>query len=61
MQRYIVWFRGNRDRTEMRIAAVNRFDAIQVFADHHGVKASSYIQAKLVAPAARMAARTNTQ
>ncbi len=48
MQRYLVWFRGNRERTEMRIAAVNRFDAIQVFADHHSVKASSYIQAKLM-------------
>jgi hypothetical protein len=44
--RYMVWFVGNRNKTETIIYATTRKEAIADFAASNGVKPSSYIQAR---------------
>lgn len=43
MTRYLVWFRGNRNRTEAIIVASSRTEAVAIFAKRHNCQPSSYI------------------
>jgi hypothetical protein len=47
MQTYLVWFRANRARTETRISARSRADAIAEFARRNDCQPSSYIAARV--------------
>jgi len=43
MKAFLVWFRGNRQKTEMRIAAYSQKQAREIFAFYHNVLPSNYI------------------
>jgi hypothetical protein len=53
MTDYTVWFRGNRSRTEMCIAAYSAAQARAIFAAYHNVAVSNYIASVLARRAAR--------
>ncbi len=55
MKSYVVWFRGNRSPTEMRIDAYTAAQARAIFAAYHNVAPSGYIAAVLAHRAARAA------
>ena len=46
-RKYLVWFAGNRKSTEMEVIATSRSHARALFALHHDVLVSNYIQARL--------------
>jgi len=48
LKKYLVWFHGNRDRTETVILAADRTSAISVFAQRNNCIPSSYIAARLL-------------
>ncbi len=43
MKAYKVWFRGNRQHTEMLVQAATKDQAREIFAAHHGVIVSGYV------------------
>ena len=47
MKSYTVWFRGNRDKTEMGIEAYSAAQARAIFACYHNVAVSGYIASVL--------------
>ncbi len=43
MTSYVVWFRGNRTGSEMRVSAYSQKQAREIFAAYHNVLPSNYI------------------